>query len=98
MSVVVDGETDRCSKGEDINFQLLGFSVYGQVSGLKVFDNKFFQVVLLPLRLPWLTVHAVLECNLYCVTVCVCYACNGSLCALYPPGLVLTILNTDRVS
>ncbi len=31
VHVTVDGETDLCSRGEDINFQLLGFSVFGQV-------------------------------------------------------------------
>ncbi|XP_064407676.1 BOS complex subunit NOMO1-like isoform X2 [Halichondria panicea] len=38
VHVTVDGETDLCSRGEDINFQLLGFSVFGQVvgDGLKV--------------------------------------------------------------
>ena len=44
MSVFIDGETDRCSRGEDINFQLLGFSVYGQVSGEKWLDDNL-QVV-----------------------------------------------------
>ena len=29
---MVDGETDQCSRAEDINFELIGFSVYGQVS------------------------------------------------------------------
>ena len=29
--VKVDGKTDQCSRGEDIDFELLGFSVYGQV-------------------------------------------------------------------
>ena len=29
--VEVDGETDQCSRGEDINFQFLGFSVLGKV-------------------------------------------------------------------
>ena len=28
----VDGETDKCSRAEDINFEMIGFSVYGQVS------------------------------------------------------------------
>ena len=31
VALVVDGETDLCSRGEDVNFELLGFSVYGQV-------------------------------------------------------------------
>ena len=32
VSLVVDGETDQCSRGEDINFNHVGFSVYGQVN------------------------------------------------------------------
>jgi hypothetical protein len=31
VSLVVDGKTDQCSRGEDINFNHVGFSVYGQV-------------------------------------------------------------------
>lgn len=31
FSLLVDGETDKCSMAEDINFELLGFSIYGQV-------------------------------------------------------------------
>ncbi len=27
----VDGKTDKCSRGEDIDFELQGFSIYGQV-------------------------------------------------------------------
>jgi len=29
--LVVDGMNDQCSRGEDIDFELVGFSVYGQV-------------------------------------------------------------------
>lgn len=29
---MVDGTTDQCSRGEDIDFELVGFSVFGQVS------------------------------------------------------------------
>ena len=32
VSLVVDGKTDQCSRGEDINFNHVGFSVYGQVN------------------------------------------------------------------
>lgn len=32
VALVVDGKTDVCSQGEDINFDLLGFSIHGQVS------------------------------------------------------------------
>ena len=28
----MDGKTDQCSKGIDINFNHIGFSVYGQVT------------------------------------------------------------------
>ena len=31
MSLQVDGENDQCSRAEDINFELIGFSIYGQV-------------------------------------------------------------------
>ena len=31
VSLVVDGETDVCSRSQDVNFDLLGFTVYGQV-------------------------------------------------------------------
>ena len=27
----IDGQTDKCSKGEDINFQFTGFGVVGRV-------------------------------------------------------------------
>lgn len=27
----IDGKTDQCSKGEDINFQFTGFGVVGKV-------------------------------------------------------------------
>ena len=29
---MVDGTTDQCSRGEDVDFELVGFSVFGQVS------------------------------------------------------------------
>lgn len=31
VSLMVDGATDQCSRGEDIDFELVGFSVFGQV-------------------------------------------------------------------
>ena len=31
VEVVVDAQTDRCSRGEDINFDHVGFSIFGQV-------------------------------------------------------------------
>ena len=31
VALVVDGKTDQCSRGDDINFNHVGFSVYGQV-------------------------------------------------------------------
>ena len=31
VALKVDGGTDQCSRGEDINFEFLWFSVYGQV-------------------------------------------------------------------
>lgn len=31
VSLKVDGETDQCSRAEDINFEIIGFSIYGQV-------------------------------------------------------------------
>ena len=31
MTLKVDGETDKCSRAEDINFEMIGFSVFGQV-------------------------------------------------------------------
>lgn len=31
VSLMVDGTTDQCSRGEDIDFELVGFSVFGQV-------------------------------------------------------------------
>ena len=31
VSLLVDGATDQCSRGEDIDFELVGFSVFGQV-------------------------------------------------------------------
>ena len=31
VSLLVDGTTDQCSRGEDIDFELVGFSVFGQV-------------------------------------------------------------------
>ena len=31
MDVMIDGTTDPCSRGEDINFQFTGFDVHGQV-------------------------------------------------------------------
>lgn len=33
VSVKVDGETDACSLGKDINFHFKGFAVIGKVSG-----------------------------------------------------------------
>ena len=33
VSLKVDGETDQCSRAEDINFEIVGFSIYGQVRG-----------------------------------------------------------------
>ncbi|XP_014667742.1 PREDICTED: nodal modulator 3-like isoform X2 [Priapulus caudatus] len=32
VDLVVDGTTDKCSRGEDINFQFKGFSILGQVT------------------------------------------------------------------
>ena len=32
VMLVVDGKNDQCSKGEDINFDHVGFSIYGQAS------------------------------------------------------------------
>ena len=32
VHLMVDGETDVCSRSQDINFDLLGFTVYGQVT------------------------------------------------------------------
>ena len=34
VHLMVDGETDVCSRSQDINFDLLGFTVYGQVLSL----------------------------------------------------------------
>eukprot|EP00731_Ephydatia_muelleri_P009676 Em0005g262a len=34
VHLTVDGETDVCSRSQDINFDLLGFTVYGQVLSL----------------------------------------------------------------
>ena len=31
---MVDGTNDQCSRGEDIDFELVGFSVHGQVMNL----------------------------------------------------------------
>ena len=40
VSLKVDGETDQCSRAEDINFEIIGFSIYGQVrSGLGIVNE-----------------------------------------------------------
>lgn len=31
VDIHIDGETDKCSRSEDINFHFKGFSVFGQV-------------------------------------------------------------------
>ena len=31
VSLKVDGKNDQCSRAEDVNFELIGFSVYGRV-------------------------------------------------------------------
>jgi len=41
--LMVDGTNDQCSRGEDIDFELVGFSVYGQVMNL--FCSTFEQHV-----------------------------------------------------
>jgi len=36
----VDGSTDKCSKGEDINFMFTGFTIFGQVRISFVINQK----------------------------------------------------------
>ena len=48
VELTVDGQTDPCSRGEDINFQFAGFPINGQVrSGDKTLGPKGFKVDLM---------------------------------------------------
>ena len=66
VSLVVDGKTDQCSRGEDINFNHIGFSVYGQVN---IKGSLFYTSAQLHM----------LCCNIECISVCHDCVMNVSL-------------------
>ena len=39
VDLLIDGQNDKCSKGEDINFQFTGFGVVGKVNLFFMFSN-----------------------------------------------------------
>jgi hypothetical protein len=42
VSLTVDGETDACSTGKDINFVFVGFAVSGKVSGYHIILGRHY--------------------------------------------------------